>query len=71
MKYILANKVKAQRYGISLQCHVQKNSQVVLNEKEVLCNPGLAEASTLEEKAALIDGTIYNNAAEILNIINS
>lgn len=71
MKYILAAKSQALSHHISLANHVTKGGQVVLNEKEVMCSPDLQEAETLEEKAALLSGTIYNSSAEILNIINS
>lgn len=70
MRYILCEKTKAKEYNFSLSHHITKNSQVVLNEKEVSCSPVLAEAETLEAKAAMLEGTIYNSSTELLNIIN-
>lgn len=70
MKYILCLKTKALEYHISLSHHITKDAQVVLNEKEVMCTPSLSVAATLEQKAELLQGTIYNSSAEILNIIN-
>ena len=49
----------------------RKTANVVLNEKEVEFCPRLSEAETLEEKAALLDGTIFNSAADMINYINS
>lgn len=71
MKYILASKAKCLQYEISLRHHIDKDAQVVLNEKEVLCAPRLFVAETLEEKAALIEGTIFDTPADILNYLNS
>ncbi len=71
MKYILASKAKCLQYEIALRHHVEKGAQVVLNEKEVTFCPRLSEAETLEEKAVLLDGIIFNNALDIQNYINS
>lgn len=70
MKYILAQKSLASAHRIILKHHITRKNLVVLNEKEVMCAPGLASEETLEGKAALIEGTIYNNSAEIINAIN-
>ena len=71
MKYILCPKAKALEYRISISHHTAKGGQVVLNEKEVLCTPSLAEAADLTAKAALLEGTVYNSSTEVLNIINT
>ena len=69
MKYIYAEKSRVIGYQISVIGHRCKNSKVVLNEKEVMNAPSLQAASTLEEKAALLGGTIHT-AAELIDIIN-
>lgn len=69
MRYILADMVKARANGINLTGHRTKGGRVALNEKEVLCSPALASASTLEEKVAILDGTIHTGA-EIIDILN-
>ena len=71
MKYIFASKAKCLQYEIALRHHVDKGANVVLNEKEVEFCPRLSEAETLEEKAALLEGTIFNSAADKINYINS
>lgn len=70
MKYILASKDKCQELGIKISGHITKDSRVVLNEKEVAFSPVLSDL-TIEEKANMVDGVIYNTASELLNIINS
>jgi len=69
MRYILADMIKARANGINVANHRIKGGKVALNEKEVFCTPALASALTLEEKVALLDGTIYT-AAEIIDILN-
>lgn len=69
MRYILADMIKARANRINVANHRIKGGKVALNEKEVLCTPALASALTLEEKVALLDGTIYT-AAEIIDILN-
>lgn len=70
MRYILCPKAKALEYRFTISHHTVKGAQVVLNEKEVLCSPALAEGEGLTERAALLEGTVYNSSTEILNIIN-
>ena len=70
MRYILASQAKSQAYGIKISSHVTKGSKVVLNEKELMYAPALGSEATLEGKAALIEGIIYQSSAELLNKIN-
>ena len=70
MKYILAKKSLASAHGIILKHHTTFKNLVVLNEKEVMCAPGLASETTLEGKASLINGIIYNNSTEVLTTIS-
>ena len=70
MKYILANKATVKAYRINISNHVTKGGKVVLNEKELMYAPALSNEATLESKAALIDGIIYQSSAELLNKIN-
>lgn len=56
MLYIIADKQKAARAGLSLQGCLVKNNHVVLNEKELNIVPG----ETLEDRAAAIGGKVYD-----------
>ena len=71
MKYSLASKAKCLQYEISIRHHITKGAQVVLNEKELAYAPRLSDVETLEEKAALLDGTIFNSPEDIQNYLNS
>lgn len=70
MKYILADKSKCVGLGIKVSGHLTKEDKIVLNEKEMMFSPYLASADSLDEKAALVDGEIFNSA-DLLNIINN
>lgn len=69
MRYILADMVKAKEHGINLAGRRIKGAKVALNEKEVMCSPGLSGASTFEDKLQLLDGQSYS-AAQIIDILN-
>ena len=71
MKYILASKAKCLQYEISIRHHIEKDGQVVLNEKEISCAPRLFVAETLEEKAVLLEGIIFDSPTDIKNYLNS
>lgn len=70
MKYILAPKSKCLEYGIKISGHITRDDSIVLNEKELMFSPGLY-GSTVEDRARIIEGAIYDTAAELLNLINS
>jgi hypothetical protein len=66
MRYIIADKVKAVAYGFELHGHRVNGNLILLNEKEMECNPALASAPTLEKKCELILGSIYTHQ-DIIN----
>lgn len=68
MKYILADKSKCVELGIKISGHITKDDKVVLNEKEIMFSPVLTTGS-IEDKAVLLGGKVFNTSAELLNII--
>lgn len=70
MKYILAPKSKCLEYGMKISGHITLDDSIVLNEKELMFSPNLS-GDCIEDKARIIEGTIYETAAELLNLINS
>ena len=70
MQYIEAKKGLALAAGFSLRGHRTNDTGMILNEKEVLFAPTLAEYPTLEEKVAALDGTVYSHY-EILQILKN
>lgn len=56
MRYIFADKDKAVGAGFSTNTHMTNDTQMALNEKEVMFNSSLK--GTLEERAASLGGMI-------------
>ena len=70
MKYIIANRKKAESFYLNLIGHRMNDSIVILNEKEVNNCCKLSPYNTIYDKANALDGTVcsYN---EVMNIINN
>ncbi len=58
MKYAICNKEKALAVGIRELGHRTKDTEILLNEREIIINPNLT--GTLEERVAALDGTAYS-----------
>ena len=65
MRYIIANKAKAVKYGISPAGHRTKDKRILLNEKEVTA---FVAGGAFEDKVAAIDGVVYS-ATEVKQIL--
>lgn len=59
MKYVIADRSKALSYGINAIGHRSKDSQIIVNEKELDQVPG----TTLSKRAKAVDGKVYTAAA--------
>lgn len=55
MKYVIANDEKAFEAGVPLLGHLVKGDSIILNEKEVMCNPALS--GEFEDRVKSLDGT--------------
>lgn len=69
MRYVIANRKKAEAAHFRTGGHRADELTVILNEKEVMNNQSLADYATLQEKAAAIGGEIYSDT-EIMSKIN-
>lgn len=67
MRYIIASKEKASEKGFLVKIHRTNDTQVILNEKEVMNNRLLS--GTLEERCEQLDGMDYSEK-DMLHIIN-
>lgn len=67
MVYIIATKEKAAKYGFVLKYHRTNSTQVILNNKEVVCNQKLA--GTFEERVSLLGGEVFSEK-DILKQLN-
>lgn len=70
MKYIIANTQVAEQFGFDIKYHRKNESLVILNEKEVMSCPAMAEYHTFEQRASILESEVYSYA-EIQNILNS
>ncbi len=70
MQYIEAKKGLALAAGFSLRGHRHNDTGMILNEKEVMFQPSLSSYSTLQEKAAALEGTVHSHH-EILQILKN
>ena len=69
MRYVIANRKKAEAAHIRIGGHRADEKTVSLNEKELMNNQSLNGYPTLQERAAAIGGEIYSEA-EIMSKIN-
>ncbi len=69
MRYVIANRKKAEAAGFRIGGHRTDNLTVILNEKEVMNNQSLAAHATLQDKAAAIGGEVFSDS-EIMSKIN-
>lgn len=67
MKYILANKIKAQEHGFLARLHHCTIEQMMLNEREVMRSSKLN--GNLEERVIPLEGIILDNN-QAKNVIN-
>lgn len=69
MRYVIANRKKAEAAGFRIGGHRTDNLTVILNEKEVINNQALDAHATLQDKAAAIGGEVFSDS-EIMSKIN-
>jgi len=67
MIYIIAPKQKAASFGFILARHRTNSKEIILNNKEVVCNQNLH--GTFEERVAQLQGTAYSDK-DLLHELN-
>ncbi len=65
MRYVIADKAKSVRYGISSAGHRTKDRRILLNEKEVAA---FVDGDTFERKVSAVDGVSYS-AVEVKQVL--
>ena len=65
MRYVIANRAKSAKFGISATGHKTKDKRILLNEKEVT---SFVEGATFDEKVVAIDGISYS-ATEVKQVL--
>ncbi len=65
MRYVIANRAKSAKYGISPAGHKTKDKRILLNEKEVV---SFVDGDTFEDKVVAIDGVSYS-ATEVKQVL--
>ena len=68
MRYVIANRKKAEAAGFRIGGHRTDKLTVILNEKEVMNNQSLDALATLQEKAAAIGGDVFTDSEIMLKI---
>ena len=65
MRYVIANRVKSAKFGISATGHKTKDKRILLNEKEVV---SFVAGESFEEKVVAVDGVSYS-ATEVKQVL--
>lgn len=61
MRYAIIEIQKAESIGISSANHFRNDTEMVVNEKEIMYSDAIGD--TFEEKISLLEGKIYNKIA--------
>ena len=67
MVYVVASKGKACSFGFNPNRHRTNSTEIILNNKEIVCNQNLS--GTFEERVAQLNGVTYSEK-DLLHELN-